>query len=365
MTRLCAILTAFAALIALAAPLHADVPAPSTAASPSPPATTTAPAPKTANVNLKPLADRQDRLAGNVSLIQKQLPPRSDLKDISTNLHSAAGDMTDATNALYHNQKPDALPAQASALTNLDAAIAELQARLRRTHGEIDGYQLADLIREYETMKTIQQEINTQTAALTPGAAPNAPAPVRPELQFGTLARRQAGLVEEITSLNTDLAPAGVPVLLLMNTQVIQHMSISTRGLSHAETDPVLARAQEHALARLDDIITALKDEADRRTPFRHEDPNPRDPINVPRRPEPTPPPPLVPNLAQLKLLKALQLALNADTADAQKRTDSPATTEVERDALFGELQDLSRQQESIRDLATHFTPPPAPPRTP
>ncbi len=117
--------------------------------------------------------------------------------------------------------------------------------------------------------------------------------------------------------------------------------------------DRKVMRPMELALRRLEQLADALKPD-DTKPPAKKNDP----PANPPKAPNDPPKPPdggeqdVVPPLAQLKVLRALQAELNDRTAQfAKDHPDADKLTEPEKE----ELKELEQAQREIAELFEHM----------
>jgi hypothetical protein len=113
-------------------------------------------------------------------------------------------------------------------------------------------------------------------------------------------------------------------------------------------------RPMELALRRLEQLADALKPD-DAKPPTKKDEP----PANPPKAPNDPPKPPdgvgeqdVVPPLAQLKVLRALQAELNDRTAQfAKDHPEADKLTEAEKE----ELKELEQAQREIAELFEHM----------
>jgi hypothetical protein len=184
------------------------------------------------------------------------------------------------------------------------------------------------------------------------------------ETSYVDLSRTETNLAEEVGQLEADFAPLPVLARVLNESTTAMKSAAEKITARLQDIDPTLAfdpdleaandrkvlRPMTFAARRLEQLLDALKQDDPKAGPKKEPGANPQ-----PKSPTPMPPPggggeqDLVPPLAQLKVLKALQTELNQQTAEfARAHPDSDKLTEEER----GELKGLEQAQ---REIATLF----------
>ena len=186
------------------------------------------------------------------------------------------------------------------------------------------------------------------------------------EASYVDLARAETSLAEEVAQLEAEFAPLPVLARVISESATAMRRAAGAITTRLEEIDPALAfdleleaandrkvlRPMSLAARRLEQLLEALKTDDPR--PRTKKEPGSKQPPKSGGAP--TPPPEggggeqdVVPPLAQLKVLRALQEELNLNTAEfAQAHPDPAKLTEEERE----ELKELEKAQ---RDIAALF----------
>jgi hypothetical protein len=147
--------------------------------------------------------------------------------------------------------------------------------------------------------------------------------------------------MESVTTLSKDEDLSQIDVIVWMNGQVVESMSAAKGRVEKQQLGKSLAGSQQQAVDRLQLIIDALKEEQ-KKPEFNNGGGQGGSGGGKP---------PLVPPLAQLKLLKAMQVVVNTETkatGDAIKNS----TTDAERNEHQADAEALGGKQGEIHDRA-------------
>ncbi|HVT81658.1 MAG TPA: hypothetical protein VHM90_13510, partial [Phycisphaerae bacterium] len=160
----------------------------------------------------------------------------------------------------------------------------------------------------------------------------------------GGLAVTQGGLVDQIDTLNKDERLGQVAVVVWMNGEVADSMKTSKSRLEKQQLTKPTTVAQQAAIDRLQLIIDALKEEQNKPPEFNDGGGGGGGGGGGPK--------PLVPPLAQLKLLKAMQLVVNTQTREVDGDLKS-AGNDADRNAFQTQAQELGGKETKIRGMAS------------
>ena len=301
--------------------------------------------PLAADAALARIGDRQGQLQMNTIVVQKRAESTKSAAQAAVNIREAGDSMGTAAVTLVAGHKSEAADPEANAIKSLDEAIKKLQAEKDKVDSQIKEKDLAEFVQQYEEIKTQQVAIKTSSDAIDVRKQAAADKQVS-RLDIGVLvklAARQSGLVDAIDSLSKDDRMKDFAVVVWMNKQITDSMRTSQNGLKAMATGREIASAQQNAIDRIQDIIDALKEEQKRQSDFQNDSGGGGGGGGGKQ--------PLVPPLAQLKLLKAMQTVVNARTADID-RGISNAPDQSTKSHLQDESKKLGQQQGEIKDIA-------------
>lgn len=303
-----------------------------------------------ANASSRSAADRQDRYtaqAGTQDLLKRRtqklagrLAGDFETAETSRLVRSAVPPMTRAALRLTEGQGPEAETDQHVALDALEAALDTLQEQRRKAEAEEAARSLLAFRQELVEIRDKQATIGQQVQAVADDVAADG---VLSRLEARTvrrLAHEQESLKDETASLQARVAETVVydwAIGLVVGGMGEAAGRLASRDLS-AGTVEVLAEI----LAQLDQLIESLIEEGN---PPEDEFASGgagggADPQHKPKGP--------VPTLAELRLLKMLQLDLNRRT---KKLAADSESADVSEETLSG-ISDLGKRQKKIRELA-------------
>jgi len=297
------------------------------------------------------LADRTGKLAGDVrgngdggrpseSESGDGRPPQGPAE----RLDAARERMIEAEDALRKARSDGAVEKEDEALAELEKARAELMEILRQLRREEIDRMLAALDARFRKMLQAQEEVREGTDRLE-----QTPADQRSrshEIEAGRLSAREAQIVAEIDNALAILREDGTAAAAMETSgQIRDDMQQIVNRLAQAKTDRITLALEDDVIAALKDVLEALKQA--------------RNDLNDANR---SPgeqsggaggEPPLVDSLAELKMIRALQMRVNARTAHYAQRLEGG---EQARDPdLVEALRQLAERQGRIhrvtRDL--------------
>jgi hypothetical protein len=291
------------------------------------------------------LANRQGTLQQNTIIVQKKAENTQGAAQAAAFIEEASGHMEKAAAALFSSKQPDAGKPQTDALAALDNALAELKKLESKVNPNLNSKKLAEFVKQYEEIKKDQIAVKGTTEELETRrlAEDDKELDRLDKLKAGGLAITQGGLIDRINGLNKDPELGKIDVVVWMNQQVTESMDVSKTRLEKLQLGKLTASAQQAAVDRIQLIIDALKEEQARQSEFKS--PSGGGGGGGGGKP------PLVPPIAQLKLLKAMQLVVNDQTkaVDGDLKT---ATTDADKNEFRTQAQKLGEKEGRIHDMS-------------
>jgi hypothetical protein len=300
--------------------------------------------------------DTQGTLQITDNAIEKKAQSTKGAQAAAADIHEAGDHMADSSTALYKNQQPAALTPQTQAIASLNAALLKLQELKDKLAEKMKDKDLAYFIKQYKGIQDDQKTIKAAADAIEARrqASPDKQVDRLAMIQLAKLSAAQAALVDRINVLTADDKLKDFQVVLWMNGQIAESMNYSSDHLKKAQTGTMLASAQQNSIDRMEDIIQALTEEKNK--PKEGGESPPGGGPSGPGKP-----PPLVPPLAQLKLLRAMQVVINNQTANVANgiatAPDNGTKTELQDQAASlgqkqGEIKRIAIKM--IQDLQKH-----------
>ena len=278
----------------------------------------------------------------------KAAPPKDDPDDSShparRRIEAAQQRMRQAQQKLEQAQREGAAAEQDEALRELNRALAELEKILRQLREEEVEQMLTLLEARFQKMLALQHEVYDGTQRID-----RVPAGQRgrdDEIAAARLGRTQRLIVAEadraLALLSDDGTVVAFPVAL---EQIREDMVQVAEWLAQGKVGAVTQGTEEDVIAALEEMIEALKkaikDQRQQRRP----------PPGGSQQGEPRDPP-LVDALAELKMIRSLQMRINRRTQRYGRLKPASAPEQSEVDAAKARL--AGRQQQLyriIRDL--------------
>ncbi len=197
---------------------------------------------------------------------------------------------------------------------------------------------MAAFIKRYQEIATRQEAVKKVADAVDPHID---------AFQASRLLNKQIKeqdlLIEEINKLSASDKLKEYEVVIWVNSQIIDAMTASKNMMGKGLAGPALAMAQQTSIDRINDIINALKEEK-----------NKKDEFNKPNEGGEGKPgggkPPLIPPLAQLKLLKAMQTVINTNTKMDSKQLENVSDPKQQNE-IKQQVNKLGDQQGKIKDI--------------
>jgi hypothetical protein len=251
--------------------------------------------------------------------------------------------MRHAQRKLEEAERQGAVEEQEEAIRQLEQAKAELEKILRQLREEEIERVLAMLEERFVKMLEMQREVYEGTKRLD--EVPQAQRDRNHEIEASRLSRREADIVMEADKAWSLLREDGSALAFPEAVQQMRDdMEQVVEWLGQAKVDSMTQGIEEDIIAALEEMIDALqkaiKDAEDRRRQL------PNLPAQNPQDPA------LVDVLAELKMIRALQMRVNRRTERYSKLIDGE---QAERPDLLEALDQLGGRQERIfritRDL--------------
>jgi hypothetical protein len=280
----------------------------------------------------------------NDSPQQAQNPnsPPQDQNPISKRLQAAQEHMEAAKKNLEKAKKDGATDEQTKALRELDTAKAELEEILRQLREEEMKRLLAQLEARFLKVLQVQREIYDGTVRLD-----KIPVPERShayEIDTGRLSNREAEITAEVEKALSLLREDGSSVAMPEAVQQVHDdMQQLVHRLAEGKSEVLTQNIEIDVIRGLEEIVDALKkaQKDSKKKPPQGPTPNgqPQDP-------------PLIEQLAELKMIRALQNRVNTRTERYSKLIDGEqADKEDVLDALRRLSEQEARVQKVTRDL--------------
>lgn len=154
--------------------------------------------------------------------------------------------------------------------------------------------------------------------------------------ESGSLARRQGALWGEVAEVQLQLEVEGAPVYAAMLEDAADGMERAARRLARFRTDEPTRTIEQEAIRTLDELIAGLQDE---RLWTIEQTPPPPGPPGPPPGPHPDRKPPLVRDVAQVRLLRVMEARVKARVEAIESSRLGGETGDGIREELAGTLQ--------------------------
>lgn len=243
--------------------------------------------------------------------------------------------MEQARKKLEEAERKGALEEQDEAIRELEQARAELEEILRQLREEELARLLAQLEQRFNEMLRMQEAVYRDTGVLH--AVPQPSRGKAEEIEAGRLSRDEAVILVEADRALNILRDEGSAVAFPATCQQMRDdIAQIVQLLAQSHVDELTLGIEEDVIAALKDMIEALKkaqkDLKDKKNP----------PPSQGGESEP----PLVDKIAELKMIRSLQLRVNRRTkliAETAAKTQDPE--------LLKTLQELAEREEEVRRI--------------
>ncbi|MEX0586569.1 MAG: hypothetical protein WD176_07995, partial [Pirellulales bacterium] len=255
------------------------------------------------------------------------------------NVQQAQQQMKGASGKLRRKEPKQATRNQEKAVEELQKALEEIERRLAQLRKEMQAEKLAALEAHFRQMLEIQKPVTLATATLEKGRSKQ-PWQRRERLEAKRLAdkeRELAGMAQKALDI---IVEDGTSVVFPRVVEQLREDLKSVGKLIDAEnTGGYTQSVQRDIENTLKELIDALEEAQ------KQQDPSDSPPSDAPPSDED---PPLLPNSAELKLLKSAQLRVNNRT----KTFDDVRPEGPLEPVLREEVKRIVRQQETVADIA-------------
>ncbi len=257
-------------------------------------------------------------------------------------LDAARQRMREAEEKLEEAEREGAVEKQEEAIRELEQAKADLEEILRQLREEEIGRMLALLETRFRKMLQMQREVYDGTVRLD--KVPEADRAHSHDIEAGRLSGREADIVLEADKALTLMREDGTAVAFPEAVeQMREDMEQVVQRLAQSRVDRMTQGTEEDIIAALEEMIEALKKAQEELEQKQQQGP--------PQQGEPQDPP-LVDVLAELKMVRALQMRVNRRTDRYSNLVEGEQATSED---LIEALKRLADRQERIfqitRDL--------------
>lgn len=254
---------------------------------------------------------------------------------VQQRLKAAQQRMQQATERLKQAQRNEAADEQRKALEELEQAKAELEKILRQLREEELARVLAMLEARFRKMLAAQKEVYSATTRLA--ALPDDQRGRSVEIESGRLGRQESQIALEadkaLTLLREDGSAVAMPEAVMQLRDDMQQVS---QRLNEFKLDGLTVGLEEDIIAGLEDILAALEKAKKDLEQQQQQSPPPS---GEPQEP------PLVDALAELKMIRALQMRVNRRTQTYSELIDGEQAVQAD---LLAALEELAQRQERI-----------------
>lgn len=308
--------------------------------------------------SLKKMAEEQDQLAEKTGGLAEKMDKEasedspseqesqsgdspSSSSPGSKNLKQAQGNMKGASKGLQQNREQDAIEDQDKAIEQLEQAQKALEEELNKLRKEERGEMLRDLEVRFREMLSKQRAINEATVILDDYGKENFKRDQR--LQLADLATQENTLSQKAATCLHILEEDATTVIF---PRVVEHvsedMAIVAGRLTHLKVGSLTQSIEKEIVETLEQLLGAIQQMQQENEQGDQQGGEQQSKDDQP----------LLPNSAELKLLRASQFRVNSRTeaiADAiEEGTESPDTG---KDAL----QTVAKRQVECSSMATEM----------
>jgi hypothetical protein len=288
---------------------------------------------------LERLARQAEPLAEQAKRLERRLQ-RLQAEKTAETLDQAASHLRQAAQAGQQGQAAETIEQAEQAEQALEQAQQRLQAQRQQVEKDLFQEMMARLEQQITALVRRQQGL-LDTAIELEGlrGSPESPFTKAQMASLRDLAQAQRTLSGETTRLAEQVAESRVFEMGLRGAAT--EMDYAARMLDRQQTGSTTERHQRNAMARLGDLIEALKKDAPSQDP-------------PPDAPPPGQSPPeqagvdAIQRLAELKLLRSMQIEVNRQTAELGEVLER---TGPEAEAALRRLDELAVEQGRLADL--------------
>ncbi len=263
----------------------------------------------------------------------------------SQQLEQARNMMQEALEALKQQEREEAVDRQDEAIAQLQDAVKKLEELLRQLREEEKEMILASLEARFQRLLALQTQIHESTLDLA--ATPRKEWLDTAVSQCRDLARQQAELTQDCSQVTGMLREDGTSVSIIVAVEDIETDmgSIATR-LQETKVGLLTQSMQTDVLEALKELIEATQNEMeDMKSEERKQQQQQQGEQKKPA---------LVELMAEIRVLRSLQLRVNRRTKQIHEL--SLEDDQSEADALLGQLEELTRRQDRLRESARELS---------
>ncbi|OHB85733.1 MAG: hypothetical protein A2V98_18275 [Planctomycetes bacterium RBG_16_64_12] len=268
---------------------------------------------------------------------------RQDQNPARPRIEAAEKRMREAHEKLQEAQRQGAVEKQEEAIQELQQAKAELEEILRQLREEEIERTLTLLEARFQKMLQMQRDVYEGTLRLD-----KIPQPERThndEIEASRLGRTEAQIVLEadkaLALMRDDGTAVAFPEAL---EQVRQDMRQVVERLDRAEVGPITQTTEEEIIAALEEMIEA----------FQQAQQDAKEKRQMPMPPGPPQDQPLVDLLAEIKMVRAMQMRVNRRTQRYAKLVDGE---QAENPDVLEALDRLAERQQRIHEITRDLEP--------
>ncbi len=273
--------------------------------------------------------------------------PESREEQARKRVEAARKRMQNAQDKLEEQKRDEAVDEQREADRELREAIEELERILRQLREEEIERSLVDVETRLRKMLDLQRSVREQTEKL--GNLTGDLKDRSLEIQANKLSIEQTKVVMEgqraLLLLQDEGSSTAFPEAL---EQVNADAQAVSKKLSEANVSPSTQAIEDEIIGALEEMLDSLKQVQKKRDEKKKKSDQQQQQQSSSPEDEP-----LVDSIAELKLLKTLQLRINRRTQSLAKQTNNQEDTigQVGDPGLLGELEDLAGRQQKIHEV--------------
>ncbi len=273
--------------------------------------------------------------------------PESREEQARKRVEAARKRMQNAQDKLEEQKRDEAVDEQREAERELREAIEELERILRQLREEEIERSLVDVETRLRKMLDLQRSVREQTEKL--GNLTGDLKDRSLEIQANKLSIEQTKVVMEgqraLLLLQDEGSSTAFPEAL---EQVNADAQAVSKKLSEANVSPSTQAIEDEIIGALEEMLDSLKQVQKKRDEKKKKSDQQQQQQSSSPEDEP-----LVDSIAELKLLKTLQLRINRRTQSLAKQTNNQEDTigQVGDPGLLGELEDLAGRQQKIHEV--------------
>lgn len=236
---------------------------------------------------------------------------------VQKRMEAAQKRMQEAKKRLEEAKREEAVKEQQKAEEELKKAVAELEEILKQLREEEIEQTLADLATRFKKMLEMQLKVNESTLQLTKIPADKRGREV--DLQSTRLSADEQKIMHEAEKALTLLGDEGSSTAFPATVeQLVQDMQQIVERLATVKIDPITVGIQEETVQTLEQLIAALEQEQKEREKKKQEEQESPAPEQQPGED------PLIDRIAELKMIKSLQVKINQRTQRYSKLLTDP-----------------------------------------